>query len=118
MKTANCSVFVLVSDWVKNEGASLSSHIREDNMKFSVTFDKTSDFLGQLANKMAENYDIREDYFLEYVTNEIENNRFDYNQLETSDSYYIDDEEAYKGKMFLVDYSVTVTVFEEVEYNF
>lgn len=84
----------------------------------TIEFEDTEHLIEQLADYITQYADIPQNDFLEYTTNEIENNRFDYRQNEDNDNNKIDlTEERPDG--YLCDYCFTVTkVTQEIEHTF
>jgi len=65
-----------------------SRYVFEDS--FTIEFNSTQDLLEGLANYISSNFDVDQNTFVEHVNNEIENNRFDYNQSEDNEGDRID----------------------------
>lgn len=57
---------------------------------FTIEFNSTQDLLEGLADYVSSNFDVNPVTFIEHVNNEIENNRFDYNQSEDGEGDKID----------------------------
>ncbi|AGR46712.1 hypothetical protein PP653_gp038 [Bacillus phage Basilisk] len=86
--------------------------------KFTVEFNDTEDLKEKLADYTTKHFDVWHNDFIEYVTNETENNRFDYQQNECEDARKLTLTEEYPDG-FLCDYSFTITkVSQETEYKF
>lgn len=89
------------------------------DQKFTIEFTDTNDLIRQLATYVSTTYfDVDFNEFTEYVTNEIENNRFDYCQNENESGYRtqvtVDNQTA-----FLADYTFYVNnVAKIVDYVF
>lgn len=86
--------------------------------KFHIEFEDTDDLKEKLANWVARHFDVDAQDFLEYVENEIENNRFDYCQGEDGDSSrMVVNKENPEG--WIADYTFYINdVFQKVDYEF
>lgn len=86
--------------------------------KFTIKFNDTEELKEKLADFITSGFRVWHNDFIEYVTNEIENNRFDYAQIEDEDNNKIDlSEENPNG--YMCDYTFIVTsVSQEIEYKF
>jgi len=85
---------------------------------FFVEFNDMQDLKHQLAKWVSERFAIDEKDFIDYVTNDIEDNRFDYSQNEDADGNYKmltkDDPDGY-----LCDYIFYIQhVLQKVDYKF
>lgn len=88
------------------------------NEKFTVDFTDTNNLKDKLANYLYGFMDIDRLDFVKYVSNECENNRFDYSQNENAEGERITiDENNPDG--YLADYYFYIDkVTEEIEYTF
>jgi hypothetical protein len=84
----------------------------------NIEFKDTDDFKSKLADWSSSWFGIDEDEFLKYVSNEVDNNRFDYSQNEDSNGNSIVlTKERPNG--YLCDYTFCVNeVLERVDYKF
>ena len=117
MMTAKVYFYKDVEEVSCNEGCSgsLSSIVNEI---IYFDFEDTEDLCEQMANWTAKRFDVNKNNFLEYVNNEIENNRFDYSQNEDGDGNYTrltenNPDGFHAMYCFLVD-----EVYKKIEYKF
>lgn len=99
-----------------DKGADVESWVVQDG-KTMFSFTDADDFKNKLADYVCKNFDVNKDDFLKYATNEIENNRFDYNQNEDSNSNRTELSES-NPDGYLCDYTFWVDVVQEVKFNF
>jgi hypothetical protein len=85
---------------------------------FHCNFIDTNDLKEKLVDYLSNVSFINRKDFLEYVSNEIENNRFDYCQTENSDGFLIElTEENPDG--YIADYTFSINkVYVEAAYQF
>ncbi|AKQ08329.1 hypothetical protein PQE66_gp014 [Bacillus phage PBC2] len=118
MKIAHVYVCKEMEKYNWFEGSAIDSRYLSWDESIIIEFEDTEHLVEQLADYITQYADIPNNDFLEYTTNEIENNRFDYSQFEDDDNNKIDiTEERPNG--YLCDYTFTVTkVTQEIEYTF
>lgn len=117
MKVAHISMDKVVQEDNWYQGCSVKSWFTYDE-HFTVEFEDTADLKEKLADWVSNNFDIHPATFLKYVTNEVENNRFDYSQNEDGEANHkIITEEDPDG--YLADYHFYISqVTAPIEYTF
>jgi hypothetical protein len=84
------------------------------NENISIDFQDTNELKEKMAKWLSNYFDVNENDFINYVQNECQNNRFDYNQSEDSEGNKIKiTKENPNG--FLADYSFLVLEVKEVK---
>lgn len=86
--------------------------------KFTVEFTDTDDLKEKLADYITMHFDVWHNNFIEFVNNECDNKRFDYNQGEDEQGTQVDITE-HEPDGYYAAYSFYITkVTTEIEYKF
>lgn len=92
-----------------------SWHVYDE--RFNVEFEDKKDLINKLGDYMSRFFAVNKSDFVENVSNECENNRFDYCQGEDEDGMpFTVTEQNPDG--YLADYMFHVEVYEKVDYEF
>jgi hypothetical protein len=82
-----------------------------------ISFNDKQDLLQQIADWTASHFDVKVSDFMQYVDNEVENNRFNYAQNEDGDGEYMTiNEENPNGYYAMYEYRIEV--YQPIEYKF
>lgn len=86
--------------------------------KFTVYFNDTAELKKKLGQWASERFDVKAEDFASFVNNEIENDRFDYNQSEDAEGRFTTITED-NPDGYLAFYTFWIKgVYQEVEYTF